>query len=79
MDPERSIRFIAKNIGIFCFQMKGAAVFDQTVLRCNHIVCIDCSCFKKNKDILKAMRSCPCGATFLRERIWLYSNAHPLW
>ena len=27
-NPERSIRFIAKYIGIFCFQMKGAAVFD---------------------------------------------------
>ena len=28
MDPERGIRFIAKYIGVFCFQMKGAAVFD---------------------------------------------------
>ena len=49
----RRIRFIAKYIGVFCFQMKGAAVFDKTVLRCNHIVGIEC--FKK----LKAMRSCP--------------------
>ena len=24
----RRIRFIAKYIGVFCFQMKGAAVFD---------------------------------------------------
>ena len=76
MDPERRIRFIAKYIGTFCFQMKGAAVFDWTVLRCNHLLFIDC--FKKNKDILKAMRSCQCGASFPRERIWLYSNAHPL-
>ena len=28
IDPERSIRFIAKYISIFCFQMKGGAVFD---------------------------------------------------
>ena len=47
MDPERQIHFIAKWICIFCFEMKGAAVFDWTVLRCDHLVCMDC--LKKNK------------------------------
>ena len=61
MDPERQIQFIAKWICIFCFKMKGAAVFDWTVLRCDHLVCMDC--FKKNNDFRKTMRHW--GATFL--------------
>ena len=40
------IRHMAKWICIFCFEMKGAAMFDWTVLRCNHLICI--KCFKKN-------------------------------
>ena len=63
MDPERQIQFIAKWICIFCFTMKGAAVFDWTVLRCDHLVCMDC--FKKNKDFLKTMGTCHCGPRFL--------------
>ena len=45
----------------FCFKMKGAAVFDWTVLRCDHLVCMDC--LKKNNDFRKTMRHW--GATFL--------------
>ena len=56
------IRHMAKWICIFCFEMKGAAMFVWTVLRCNHLICI--KCFKKNADFLKTMRSCHCGATF---------------
>lgn len=63
MDPELQIQFIAKWICIFCFKMKGAAVFDWTVLHCDHLVCMDC--FKKKKDFLKTMRSCHCGPRFL--------------
>ena len=38
------IRHMAKWICIFCFEMKGAAMFDWTVLRCNHLICIKCHC-----------------------------------
>lgn len=62
MDPERQIYFIAKWICIFYFKMKGAAVFEWTVLRCDHLVCMEC--FKKNKDFPKTIRSCQCGVTF---------------
>ena len=53
---------LAKWVCIFCFEMKDAAMFDWTVLRYNHLICI--KCFKKNADFLKTMRSCHCGATF---------------
>ena len=56
------IRHMAKWVCIFCFEMKGAAIFDWTTLRCDHLACI--KCFKKNVDVLKTMRSCHCGATF---------------
>ena len=52
------IRHMAKWVCIFCFEM----IFDWTVLRCDHLLCI--KCFKKNADFLKTMRTCHCGATF---------------
>ena len=56
------IRHMAKWVCIFCFEMKGAAIFEWTVVRCDHLVCI--KCFKKNADFLKTMRTYHCGATF---------------
>ena len=53
---------LAKWVCIFCFEMKGAPIFDGTVLCCDHLVCI--KCFKKNADFLKTMCTCHCGATF---------------
>ena len=58
MDPERQIQFIAKWICIFCFKMKGAAVFDWTVLRCDHLVCMDC--FKDCFGVLVFLRFFVC-------------------
>ena len=51
------IRHMAKLVCIFCFKMKGAAMFDWTVLRCNHLICI--KCFKKNADFFKAYALLP--------------------
>ena len=56
------IHHMAKWICISCFEMTGPVVFDWTVLRCDHLVCI--KCFKKNTDFPKTMRTCQCGATF---------------
>ena len=56
------IHYMAKWVSIFCFEMKGAAMFDWTVLHCDHLICI--RCFKEHADFLKTMRSCLCGATF---------------
>ena len=56
------IHHMAKWICIFCFEMKGSLVFEWTVLRFDHLVCI--KCFKNNTDFLKTMRTCQCGATF---------------
>ena len=53
---------MAKWVCIFCFEMKGAAMFDWTVLRYDHLICI--KYFKEHADLLKTMRSCHCGATF---------------
>ena len=66
------IRHIAKWVCIFCFEMKGTAIFDWTVLRCDHLACI--KCFKKNVDFLKTMRSCHCGATFRKARTSISSR-----
>ena len=74
MDPERQIQFIAKWICIFCFKMKGAAVFDWTVLRCDHLVSMDC--FKKNKDFLKNHEKVSLRTTFSRKCIRLRCNAY---
>ena len=64
---------MAKWFCILCFAMKGAAIFDWTVLLCGHLVCI--KCFKKNADFLKTMRTCHCGATF-PERAYEYRDAN---
>ena len=56
------IRHMAKWVCIFCFEMKGAAIFDWTVLGCDHLECF--KCFKKIADFLKTMRTCHCGASF---------------
>ena len=61
LDSQR-IRHMAKWVCILCFEMKGAAIFDWTVLLCGHLVCI--KRFKKNADFLKTMKTCHCGATF---------------
>ena len=61
------IRPMAKWICIFCFEMKGAAMFDRTVLRCNHFICI--KCFKKRADFLNTMRSSTAGQRFPRARM----------
>ena len=73
------IRHMAKWVCILCFEMKGAAIFDWTVLLCGHLVCI--KCFKKNADFLKTMRTCHCGATFLTfpESVRLYRDAYSQW
>ena len=61
LDCQR-ICHMAKWVCIFCFEMKGAAIFDWTVLLCDHLVCI--KCFKKNADFLKTMHTCHCGTMF---------------
>ena len=69
------IRHMAKWICIFCFEMKGAAMFDWTVLRCNHLICI--KCFEKHADFLKTMRSCHYGATFPESAYeYIVTNTH---
>ena len=69
------IRHLAKWICIFCFEMKGAAMFDWIVLRCNHLICI--KCFKKHADFLKTMRSRHCGATFSESAYeYIVTNTH---
>ena len=50
------IHHMAKWICIFCFEMKGPAVFDC------RLVCI--KCFKNNTDFFRTMPTCQCGATF---------------
>ena len=58
------IHHMAKWVCIFCFEMKGAAIFDWTVLRCDHLVCI--KCFKKNVDFLKTSAIVTVGQLFWR-------------
>ena len=61
LDCQR-IRHMVKWVCIFCFEMKGATIFDWTVLRCDHLVCI--KCFKKNVDFLKTSAIVTVGQLF---------------
>ena len=61
------IRHMAKWVCIFCFEMKGAAMFDWTVLRCNHLICI--KCFKKHAEFFKDYALLPLRGNVSRERI----------
>ena len=72
---DQRTRHIAKWVCIFCFEMKGGAKFDWTVLRCDHLVCI--RCFKEHAEVLKTMRSCHCGATFPESAYdYIVTNTH---
>ena len=65
------IHHMAKWVCIFCFEMKGAAIFDWTVLRCDHLVCI--KCFKKN-NFLKTNTIVTVGQRFQAARTSISSR-----
>ena len=71
LDCQR-IRHMVKWVCIFCFEMKGATIFDWTVLRCDHLVCT--KCFKKNIDFLKTSALGIVGRRFRRARTSISSR-----
>ena len=56
------VHHIAKWVCVFCFVEKSSVVYDWTVFRCNHLVCL--KCFRNRVEELKRMFACPCGAQF---------------
>ena len=56
------VHHIAKWVCVFCFVEKSSVVYDWTVFRCNHLVCL--TCFRSRVEELKRMFACPCGAQF---------------
>ena len=73
MDTDwQHIRHMAKWVCIFCFEMKGAAIFDWTVLRCDHHVCI--KWFKKNVDFLRTSAIETVGQLFRRVHMSISSQ-----
>ena len=64
------VHHIAKWICVFCFEEKSSVVYDWTVFRCNHLLCL--SCFRSRAKELKRMFECLCGAQFPPESAYDY-------
>ena len=67
------IHHMAKWICIFCFEMKGSVVFDWTVLRCDHLVCIKC---QEEHRLSEDHAHLPVWSNISRKCVRLYCDAY---